>query len=288
MAKKKTNKKKTISEAEQSAPNPFELFMCVMGVVTIFLIASLLFLDREGEFYKLISYFDNLVCLFFFIDFAITFYKAPKKLRYMFSDFGGLNLLLLGLTRSSREAWSTTDKTANGGVLDLLASIPDITSFAMFASSAIPGTVLFRYARVFRIFRVIRLLLVSQRVTKKMKEDARNTALMGVTALAVLGVILSTLAVLHFEQQHTALPGQDEATLVNAADTLWWSISTVATGGSENLDPITTGGRFAGVILKIIGITVFATIAAVITDLLRGLASPAVVATEKKTKKKTS
>ena len=47
---------KTISEAEQSAPNPFELFMCVMGIVTIFLIASLLFLDREGEFYKLISY----------------------------------------------------------------------------------------------------------------------------------------------------------------------------------------------------------------------------------------
>ena len=141
------------------------------------------------------------------------------------------------------------------GILDLLASIPTVEQL--------------RFTRIPRIFRVLRILRMAKSVRGVLlaaRRDRRSAALAIVMTITLIGLMGSTFMVLHYESQHP------DANLTNAADTLWWSISTVTTGGSENLDPITPGGRFAAVLLKIIGITVFATVAGVVADLLRSLA----------------
>ena len=109
------------------------------------------------------------------------------------------------------------------GILDLLASIPAIEAL--------------RFTRIPRIFRVLRILRMAKSfrgILVAARRDRRSAALTIVLTISILGVVGSTFMVLHYETQSQ----NPEVTLTTAADTLWWSISTVLTGGSENLDPL--------------------------------------------------
>ena len=230
IVKKVAKKSVDVVTETNRQPHVYDLFLCVAGVLTIALIAWHFTLDPESETAVLIDYFDNFICLFFFIDFVRNLWMAPNKKKYIMG-------------------W---------GILDLLASIPTVEAL--------------RFTRVPRIFRVLRILRMAKSfrgVLEAARRDRRSAALTMVLTVTIVGVVGSTFMVMHYESQSQ----NPEVTLTNASDTLWWAISTVTTGGSENLDPLTPGGRFGGVILKLIGITVFATLAGVVADLLRALAA---------------
>ena len=139
------------------------------------------------------------------------------------------------------------------GILDLAASIPAIA--------------VLRFLRIARLIRVIRAIKSVHVLVISIKRDRRSALLAGIMTITIIGLVSSCFGVLHFE-------GQDpNGNITNAADALWWSITTVSTVGYGDLYPITAGGRFCAVILMVLGIGLFATLAGIVADLLRSFSS---------------
>ncbi len=139
------------------------------------------------------------------------------------------------------------------GILDLAASIPAIAAL--------------RFVRIPRLIRVIRAIKSVHVLIRSIKRDRRSALLAGVLTLTLFGLIGSCFGALHFESQ------DPNGNIANAADALWWSITTVATVGYGDFYPVTTGGRFCAVVLMVLGIGLFATLAGIVADLLRSLSS---------------
>lgn len=70
---------------------PFQIFILVLSVYVLgTLIADLVF-ELPEDVSALLGYLDNIVCLFFFIDFCIRFQAAENKARFM--RWGWIDLL---------------------------------------------------------------------------------------------------------------------------------------------------------------------------------------------------
>jgi voltage-gated potassium channel len=58
------------------------------------------------------------------------------------------------------------------------------------------------------------------------------------------------------------------AQIINAGDALWWAVTTVTTVGYDDVYPITTAGRYVGVITMFVGISVAGSLTASMASLL--------------------
>jgi voltage-gated potassium channel len=85
--------------------------------------------------------------------------------------------------------------------------------------------------------------------------ERRTQAATLVAALVALIVVaFGSVAVLHFENDFAG------ANIHSAEDALWWSLSTVATVGYGDKYPVTSEGRFVGILLMTAGVGLFATL----------------------------
>ncbi|WP_110690590.1 ion transporter [Salinicola endophyticus] len=71
--------------------SPFQLFVLAISFYVLAALFASAFLHLPPEIERLIGYLDYLVCVVFFIDFCLRFYRAPSKWRYM--RWGWLDLL---------------------------------------------------------------------------------------------------------------------------------------------------------------------------------------------------
>jgi voltage-gated potassium channel len=137
------------------------------------------------------------------------------------------------------------------GWVDLLSSIP-----------IIPG------AQIGRVFRILRLLKVMRQVSKlsDLTEGLFRNPTAGAFAvtsvLAVSTVFMSAFLVLEAEYN---VP---EAKIRTAGDALWWAVTTVTTVGYGDVYPITTAGRYVGVVTMLVGIAVAGSLTAAMASLL--------------------
>lgn len=111
------------------------------------------------EISSLMGYFDTTICVFFFIEFSIRFYKADNKLKFM--------------------KW---------GWIDLVSSIPMIGIFRV-------G----RIFRLIRLIRVIRAFHSTKKVISHIYNNKAQGALTSVSVIAILLVIFSAIAILQVE-----------------------------------------------------------------------------------------
>jgi voltage-gated potassium channel len=133
------------------------LFLC--GYAVLALVAAML-MPLDHETVQLLHYADYVVCLFFFIDFVITMYRAPNKLQYFFT-------------------W---------GWIDLLSSIP------MLDSLRTAGLV-----RALRIIRVLRALRATKSIVLYLLGLRRASTLYAVLAVSLSLILFSSISVLYFE-----------------------------------------------------------------------------------------
>jgi voltage-gated potassium channel len=166
-------------------------------------------------------------------------------------DFGFCAYFFLAFVKRFREAESKRKYMLPWGILDLLSAIPAIESL--------------RFARVFRIVRVYRLLIAAHSLRKMFGKNPREATYSIAGGTIACALISLTILVLHFESQHA------DAKILTAGDALWWSVVTLSTVGYGDLYPITTGGRVCAAILMIVGIGVFGVIAGSFADLLMRL-----------------
>ena len=192
----------------------YHLLMLVLSLYAIAALAAEVAVRLDPRVRTILGYADYGVCLIFACDFAISLWRAPNRWRYFF-----------------RWGW-----------LDLLSSIP-VLSVARWG----------RIARVARVFRVLRGVRATRAISAViLKERARNTFL-AASLLALLMVIMCSVAVLHFETT-------PEANIRTAEDAVWWSFATITTVGYGDRYPVTSEGRFVAVVLMCAGVGLFGTL----------------------------
>jgi len=133
--------------------------------------------------------------------------------------------------------------------------------------SCIPNFNWFRLGRLVYFFRIIYYLRTARsalRMTDYFFSD-RVKSTMAIAATLLTGsMLLGGLLVLKLES------GDPNASIRTAFDALWWSVNTITTVGSSDCIPMTRPGRIVGMVLMFVGISLFSTTSALLTQWLIG------------------
>jgi voltage-gated potassium channel len=131
-------------------------------ILTLYVLGALVvntFWQLPSEISRLLSYFDYLICAFFFLEFSYRFAKADNKLVFM--------------------KW---------GWIDLLSSIPMVD----FLRAG-------RLLRLIRLIRVVRAFKSTRQLLNHVFANKAKGTLTSVSILAVLLIIFSAIAILEVE-----------------------------------------------------------------------------------------
>jgi len=143
--------------------NQLGLLNLVVFVLSIYVLLAILVdtvFHLPTETSLLLTYIDNAICVFFFAEFWVRFYKAKDKLNFM--------------------KW---------GWIDLISSVPAISYLRA-------GRVL----RLIRLLRLIRAFRSTQMFVKHVFRNKAQGAFTSVSILAVLLIIFSSIAILQVER----------------------------------------------------------------------------------------
>ncbi len=211
---------------EQS--NAYNMFILVLTVLSL-AIMVLLLLPFSDATIRLLTVYDNVICVIFLLDFFLNLRRASPKRDYFIG----------------RRGW-----------LDLLGSVP---SFGVFRFTA-----LLRLARLSRLARISRLLRGQNR--RELVQDVidnRGQYAAFITLLAAMIVLtITSIMVLQFESR------SPDANITDGGDALWWAIVTLTTVGYGDQFPVTLGGRLTGTLVMIAGVGIIASLASIFASVL--------------------
>lgn len=204
----------------------FIQFLIVLSVIT-FSIETIPTIKPET---RAILHAIEIFCVVVFtLEYISRIYIAEKKLKFIFSFFG---------------------------LIDLLAILPFYLSFG----------VDLRSLRVLRMFRLLRLLKLV-RYNKAMRHFtkamllAREQIILFMVVTLVL-IYFSAVGIYYFENE--AQPDHFSSIF----DSLWWSIVTLTTVGYGDVYPITAGGKVFTFFILLIGLGIVAVPTGIISSSL--------------------
>jgi voltage-gated potassium channel len=183
----------------------------VIGILAIFSLVILIIpiiVQLPPSTVDLFNTVENLLCIVFLADFLRSLFRAPNKWGYFLKG---------------------------GGWLDLLGSIP----FSKFA--------VFRFARLFRIVRVMRTLKGND-FRKMLTDRLAQSILLFTLVITLILVFTISLLVLKAEQ------GNPHANITTYPNAVWWAFVTITTVGYGDYTPVTALGRFWALILMFSGL----------------------------------
>ena len=219
--------------------NAYNIFILVLTVLSLAVMVAML-LPLSDETIKLLSVYDNLICVIFLIDFFYNLKNAPKKSDYFIKERG----------------W-----------LDLLGSIPSLGLL----TNAGKYVGLFRLARLSRFARIARLLRGENKKTlvKDILENRSRYAMFLTILLTILVLTVSSVLVLQFESQ------SPDANITGGGDALWYAIVTITTVGYGDRYPVTAAGRITAMFIMFMGVGIIGALASILASLLVGSPAPA-------------
>jgi voltage-gated potassium channel Kch len=183
----------------------------VIGILAIFSLVILiipLIVQLSPATVDLLNNVENALCVVFLADFLRSLFRAPNKWAYFLKG---------------------------GGWLDLLGSLP----FSKFA--------VFRFARLFRIARVMRTLKGND-FRKMLTDQLAESTLLFTLVTALILVFTIAFLVLKAEQ------GNSHANITTYANAVWWAFVTITTVGYGDYYPVTNLGRIFAIVLMFAGL----------------------------------
>ncbi len=151
----------------------------------------------------------------FTIEYLIRIYTANKKLSYIFSFYG---------------------------IVDLLAILPFYLTFVIDL----------RAVKAFRLFRLLRLLKLARynRTLDKFQKALYNAKEEFVVffILTIIMFYLASVGIYYFENK-----AQPEA-FRSIFDSMWWAVATLTTVGYGDIYPVTVGGKIFTTLMLLIGL----------------------------------
>jgi len=209
-----------IARANKKVAGIYELFMLGLCVYVLAALATVTFFRLDESVVEILVYVDTGICVIFLADFFGKLAVAKSKLGYL--------------------KW---------GWIDLISSIPMVGPLRW-------G----RLARVVRILRLLRGVKSTKTISEYIVNQRAESAFTAAALVALLTVVFSSIAVLHFEQDNRG------ANIKHAGDALWWAFVTITTAGYGDKYPVTTGGRIVASIAMTVGVGLFGTFTAFIAS----------------------
>jgi len=175
--------------------------------------------DLDQNTIKILNNFEKISVLIFTIEYLIRLFVAERKLKFVSSFFG---------------------------MIDLLAILPFYLSFGFDLRSA-------RILRFLRLFRIIKLVRYNKAINrfgiafKMIKEE-----LIMFSVVSMILFYISAVGIYYFEN------AVQPETFSSIFSSLWWSVVTLTTVGYGDAVPITIGGRIFTFIILMIGLGIIA------------------------------
>ena len=208
--------------------NSYNIFILVLTVFSL-AIMVLLLLPLDDATLGVLTFYDNLICVIFLVDFGVNLAASRPKRDYFIT----------------RRGW-----------LDLLGSVPSLGFF--------PATGLLRIARLSRLARVTRMLRGGNR--KQLVDDVLNNRgqyALFITVLSAFAVLsVSTVLIIQVESRSA------EANIETGGDALWWAFVTITTVGYGDQYPVTALGRTVGVFVMFAGVGIIGSLASILASIL--------------------
>jgi voltage-gated potassium channel len=208
--------------------NAYELFILVMTLLSL-VVMVLLLLPMSEPVHVALTFYDNVICVVFLVDFLYNLLGAHPRREYLVRQRG----------------W-----------LDLLGSVPTL--------GVVRLTALFRLARLSRLARIVRGY-EGKHQKDLLRDVIRNRgqyALFFTLLVVMLVLTFASVLVLMFEADDPT------ANITTGGDSLWWAFVTLTTVGYGDLYPITNGGRAVGVGVMFAGVGVIGALASILASIL--------------------
>lgn len=212
--------------------NLLDLAVFVSIVVVVGMTLGEMFVPGlSSEVVEAITILDTAICVFLIADFFLRLGLAENKRWYF------------------RRYW-----------IDLVSSIP---FYAILRFGRLVRIARFvRLLRLLRLTRAVRLLLFIFRGLDKLVKTFEISLLKRSVLIAVALLVFGALAI-------SAIEGPQEQAIGNLGESLWWSFSTVVTGGFADLyNPATSTGRVVTVAMILLGLIVTGIFTASLTSVL--------------------
>ena len=169
---------------------------------------------------QLLSILELTITVIFTVEYALRVYVADRKISYIFSVFG---------------------------IVDLLAILPFYITLGSVNLQVLRLLRLIRIVRIFKFARYNTAVIRYKLAFKSIKEEA----VLFFCATAVL-LYFSSVGIYYFE--HTAQPDQFKSII----HSFWWAVITLTTVGYGDVYPVTAGGRFFTCVILLIGLGIVA------------------------------
>jgi voltage-gated potassium channel Kch len=206
----------------------YELFMGLNTIVSLF-VALMILLVQVPQVDSILQSVDTLFCVLFLLDFARSFRHAPNRMVYMFGEQPG--------------------RSMPTGLLDLLGSIPNVG--------------LLRLLRIFRVIRIARIVRArgSRGLAAEFIHRRAEAAIYIIFIASMLVLLLGSSAIAFIE------PGAAGSNIESGGDAFWWAFTTITTVGYGDRYPVTTEGRFVGILTMAVGIGIFGVLTSYLSSL---------------------
>lgn len=165
----------------------------------------------------------------FTIEYLLRIFVANRKLKFIFSFFG---------------------------IVDLLAILPFYLSFGVDLRSLRT----LRFVRLFRVFKLVRYNRAIRHFTNAIKTAKEEIFLF--LFITIILIYLSAVGIYYFENE--AQPDHFSSIF----SSLWWAIVTLTTVGYGDIYPITVGGRVFTFFILLIGLGIVAIPTGIISSAL--------------------
>ncbi len=207
----------------------FSFFIQILILVSIITFSAETIPDLKPETRKLLRFIEVFCVLVFTLEYLLRVYVADKKLKFVFSFFG---------------------------IIDLLAILPFYLSFGIDLRSLRA----LRFLRLFRILKLARYNKAIKHFTRAIMV-AREEILLFLFITVIL-IYLSAVGIYYFE--NAAQPEHYSSIF----DSLWWAVITLTTVGYGDVYPITAGGKIFTFFILLIGLGIVAIPTGIISSAL--------------------
>lgn len=212
----------------------FDIFIQILIILSIIAFSIETMPNLESTTVSFLKQFEIFSISIFTIEYLIRIYTAEKKLSYIFSFFG---------------------------IIDLLSILPFYLTFFIDLRSL-------KAFKLFRIFRLLKLVRYNKTLEKFLKAIySVKEEFIIFFMFTIIIFYLASVGIYYFE--HEAQP----KVFSSIFDSIWWAVATLTTVGYGDVYPITVGGKIFTTIILLIGLSIVSIPAGIIASALSNIDS---------------